>query len=79
MAVAALDAEAVRWSQTSSVASEDFACMLETRPGAYFWISTGDETPSKPLHNANYDFNDALTSPGVTMQVALVERQLLMA
>lgn len=76
VAVATLGAEAVRWNQAPSMASEDFACMLEACPGAYFWIGTDGETPSKPLHNASYDFNDALISPGVAMWVALVEKQL---
>lgn len=76
VAVATLGAEAVRWNQAPSMASEDFACMLEVCPGAYFWIGTDGETPSKPLHNASYDFNDALISPGVAMWVALVEKQL---
>ncbi len=44
--------------------------------GAYFWIGTDGETPSKPLHNASYDFNDALIGPGVAMWVGLVEKQL---
>jgi hypothetical protein len=39
-------------------------CMLEACPGAYFWIGTDGETPSKPLHNASYDFNDALIPQG---------------
>ncbi|MBQ0561214.1 hypothetical protein KAH83_17965 [Klebsiella pneumoniae] len=47
--------------------------MLEACPGAYFWIGTDGETPSKPLHNASYDFNDALIGPGVAMWVGLVE------
>ncbi|MEG3492085.1 hypothetical protein V2U99_00335 [Klebsiella variicola] len=44
--------------------------------GSLFLDSTDGETPSKPLHNASYDFNDALISPGVAMWVALVEKQL---
>ena len=76
VAVATLGAEAVRWNQAPSMASEDFACMLEACPGAYFWIGTDGETPSKPLHNASYDFNDALIGPGVAMWVGLVEKQL---
>ena len=76
VAVATLGAQAVRWNQAPSMASEDFACMLEACPGAYFWIGTDGETPSKPLHNASYDFNDALIGPGVAMWVGLVEKQL---
>jgi hippurate hydrolase len=33
VAVATLGAEAVRWNQAPSMASEDFACMLEACPG----------------------------------------------
>ena len=76
VAAATLGAQAVRWNQAPSMASEDFACMLEACPGAYFWIGTDGETPSKPLHNASYDFNDALIGPGVAMWVGLVEKQL---
>ncbi|MER4372148.1 hypothetical protein J9A63_09480 [Klebsiella pneumoniae] len=50
--------------------------MLEACPGAYFWIGTDGETPSKPLHNASYDFNDALIGHGVAMWVGLVAKQL---
>ncbi|MEG6529023.1 M20/M25/M40 family metallo-hydrolase, partial [Bordetella bronchiseptica] len=76
VAVATLGAQAVRWNQAPSMASEDFACMLEACPGAYFWLGTDGETPSKPLHNASYEFNDALIGPGVAMWVGLVEKQL---
>ncbi|VTN09621.1 Uncharacterised protein [Raoultella terrigena] len=48
-------------------------------PGAYFWIGTDGETPSKPLHNAGYDFNDDLIEPGVLMWTALVEKLLPLA
>jgi hypothetical protein len=50
--------------------------MLEACPGAYFWIGTDGETPSKPLHNAGYDFNDALIEHGVALWTALVEKLL---
>ncbi len=50
--------------------------MLEACPGAYFWIAPTAKPPSKPLHNASYDFNDALIGPGVAMWVGLVEKQL---
>ena len=33
VAVATLGAQAVRWNQAPSMASEDFACMLEACPG----------------------------------------------
>lgn len=78
-AIAALGESAVNAEVSPSMASEDFACMLEACPGAYFWIGTDGETPSKPLHNAGYDFNDDLIEPGVLMWTALVEKLLPLA
>ncbi|NKI73910.1 amidohydrolase [Dickeya sp. CFBP 2040] len=71
-------ANQVHWDIAPSMASEDFACMLEYCPGAYFWLGADGDTPSHPLHNARYDFNDALIPHGVAMWVALVEKQLPM-
>lgn len=75
-AVAVLGEAAVSGQIAPSMASEDFACMLEACHGAYFWIGTDGETPSKPLHNAGYDFNDDLIEHGVTLWTALVEKLL---
>ncbi|QJQ95651.1 MULTISPECIES: M20 aminoacylase family protein [Halomonadaceae] len=58
-----------------SMASEDFAFMLNERPGAYLWLGNGD---SAALHNPRYDFNDAIAPLGVAYWQALV-RQLLAA
>jgi hippurate hydrolase len=58
------------------MASEDFACMLDVCPGAYFWIGADGETPSRPLHNAHYDFNDHLIGEGISLWTALAERLL---
>lgn len=71
-----LGESAVIWNGNPSMASEDFACMLEACPGAYFWIGTDGETASKPLHNAGYDFNDELIPHGVALWTALVEKLL---
>ena len=71
VATALLGESAVSWNGNPSMASEDFAC-----PGAYFWIGTDGETASKPLHNAGYDFNDALIPHGVALWTALVEKLL---
>ncbi|WP_434640575.1 M20 aminoacylase family protein [Klebsiella sp. I138] len=76
VAVAVLGEAAVHGQINPSMASEDFACMLEACPGAYFWVGTDGETPSKPLHNAGYDFNDDLIEPGVSLWTALVEKLL---
>lgn len=75
-ALAILPAEQVHWNVAPSMASEDFACMLEACPGAYFWIGADGATPSAPLHNASYDFNDEIIAEGVTFWCQLAERLL---
>jgi len=75
-ALTLLPAERIHWNVSPSMASEDFACMLEHCPGAYFWLGADGETPSRPLHNAHYDFNDGLIAPGIALWTALVEQQL---
>lgn len=76
VAVSSLGEEQVRWQVNPSMASEDFACMLEACPGAYFWLGADGATPSAPLHNAHYDFNDALIPTGIRFWQNLVEHAL---
>jgi hippurate hydrolase len=52
------------------MASEDFAYMLEERPGAYVSIGQGQ---GAGLHNPEYDFNDELSPIGASYLVRLVE------
>lgn len=54
-------------------ASEDFAFLLDQRPGSFIFIGAGD---GPRLHSADYDFNDALIGPAATLWVRLVERFL---
>jgi hippurate hydrolase len=49
---------------------EDFAYMLESRPGAFIFIGNGD---TAGLHNPAYDFNDAIIPAGCSYWVRLVE------
>lgn len=53
--------------------SEDFAFMLERRPGAYLFIGNG---PSADLHSPNYDFNDAIIERGAAYWVRLAKDYL---
>lgn len=53
-----------------SMASEDFAFMLEAKKGAYAWIGNGNHTP---LHSPNFDFNDDLIPLGARYWVALAQ------
>ncbi|MEO8346123.1 MAG: M20 aminoacylase family protein [Betaproteobacteria bacterium] len=59
-----------------SMASEDFAFMLQAKPGCYIWLGTGrgEETPN--LHNPHYDFNDDALPIGASYWVTLAEQQL---
>jgi hippurate hydrolase len=59
-----------------SMASEDFAFMLQQRPGAYLWIGADGDEPSAPLHNPGYDFNDAALPIGASFWVELVATEL---
>lgn len=56
-----------------ALTSEDFAFMLQAKPGAYLWIGSA---PSRPLHHSAYDFNDDLIPYGVRALTALARRAL---
>ena len=57
--------------------SEDFANMLEVRPGCYGLIGNGGEEGSGcALHNPQYDFNDEILVEGVKYWVNLAETVL---
>src|ERR1041384_3151714 len=58
------------------MASEDFSFMLEARPGAYINIGNGDTVGSVPVHNPNYDFNDAILPLGAAALAGIVEKKL---
>jgi hippurate hydrolase len=56
--------------------SEDFAFMLEQRPGCYLFLGNGDGAGSCMVHNPGYDFNDAAMETGAAFWSLLVERFL---
>ncbi|MGI9333686.1 MAG: M20 aminoacylase family protein [Gammaproteobacteria bacterium] len=59
--------------------SEDFAFMLQHRPGNYVMIGNGEgEAHGCMVHNPHYDFNDEILPIGATYWVELV-RELLPA
>ena len=68
---AAVDAEAGR-----EMGAEDFAFMLQVRPGAYLFLGGGD---GAGLHHPAYDFNDAVAPVGASYFARLVERALPLA
>ena len=61
---------------TPSMGSEDFAYMLQEKPGCYIWIGNGPSTGSCLLHNPNYDFNDEILPIGAAYWVKLIETRL---
>ncbi|MBL8379093.1 MAG: amidohydrolase [Burkholderiales bacterium] len=70
--------------QEPTMGAEDFAYMLEAKPGAYCFIGNGDGSHRSAghglgpcnLHNPNYDFNDELIPLGATYWVRLAEAWL---
>ena len=68
--------EMVHTSPTPSMGSEDFAFMLQERPGSYIWIGNGDGEGSCMLHNPGYDFNDEILPIGATYWVNMAEEIL---
>lgn len=59
-----------------SMGSEDFSFLLQQRPGAYFRLGQGGSDSGRLLHNAAFDFNDAVIPQGCAMFARLVERSM---
>jgi hippurate hydrolase len=60
--------------------AEDFAFMLQKKPGCYVFIGNGSEAGPDGhachLHNPHYDFNDQAMPVGVQYFANLVESYL---
>ena len=57
--------------------SEDFAHFANRAPGCFLLLGNGTEGAyARPLHSADYDFNDAALVPGSSLWVTLVEQAL---
>ena len=69
--------DCVNQQPTPSMGSEDFAFMLQEKPGCYIWIGNGSSENSCLLHNPHYDFNDAILPVGAAYWVKLVEMLLV--
>ena len=71
-------------AQEATMGAEDFAYMLQAKPGAYCFIANGEGAHRDighgggpcMLHNPSYDFNDALIPLGGTYWVELARRWL---
>ena len=70
-------AENVNTDHPPTMGSEDFAWMLQERPGCYIRVGNGEgEDGGCVVHNANYDFNDEAALYGASYWAALVEQEL---
>jgi amidohydrolase len=72
-----LGSDAVMISDEPITASEDFAQFLRHVPGCFAFLGNGED--SLPLHNPNYDFNDASLTAGVAFHTAIARRRLPLA
>lgn len=66
--------DAVDRAVTPTMGGEDFAYLLQQRPGAYIWIGSGKDRA--PIHSATYDFNDAILMTGAAYWCTLVQQEL---
>ncbi len=78
---------ALTLEQEPTMGAEDFAYMLQARPGAYLFLGNGDgahrsaygaghDAGPCTLHNPHYDFNDGLIPVGASYWVELARRWL---
>lgn len=58
------------------MASEDFAFMLEAKPGCYIWLGNDDAEHAASVHSPHYDFNDRALAFGAAYWVRLAETAL---
>jgi len=75
-AEAVLGADHVFGDRPPCMGGEDFAFLLEQRPGSYIWLGQGDGIGTPNVHHPRYDFNDELLPIGVGYWAALVAARL---
>ncbi len=59
-----------------TMGAEDFAFMLQAKPGCYVFIGNGPGEGGCILHNPRYDFNDEILPIGASYWAALAEHVL---
>ena len=60
-----------------SMGGEDFAFLLQERPGAFIFLGINDdETKPRQLHSPTYNFNDDAIPFGVAYWITLVQQEL---
>ena len=78
-AAAVVGAEHVDDDPTPEMGSEDFAFMLQAKPGCYAWLGAGRGPETPNIHSPHYDFNDDALAIGASYWVTLAEQQLASA
>ncbi|MFN7641605.1 MAG: M20 aminoacylase family protein [Burkholderiales bacterium] len=77
VAASLVGADRVKLELQPAMGSEDFAWMLQARPGAYMWLGNGTGSVGGCMvHNPGYDFNDAVLPIGAAYWVRLAETAL---
>ncbi len=66
-------ADKVLEMERPTMGAEDFAYMLEKRPGSYFFLGTKRTDNDPPLHHPKFDFNDDIIPIGTAFWVELAE------
>ena len=76
-AVGVVGEENVITNLPPTMGSEDFAWMLQERPGCYIRVGNGEgKDGGCVVHNPNYDFNDTAAVYGASYWAQLVEQEL---
>jgi len=75
-AASVVGAANVDTNPTPEMGSEDFAFMLQRKPGCYVWLGAGTGPQTANIHNPRYDFNDAVLPIGASYWVKLAEQEL---
>jgi hippurate hydrolase len=64
----------VRRDARPVMGSEDFAFMLQARPGCFVFLGAGED--ACPIHNPGYDFNDRILATGASYWATLAQEML---
>ncbi|MCR8723715.1 amidohydrolase [Frigidibacter sp. ROC022] len=59
-----------------AMGGDDFAFLMEGRAGAYVYIGNGPIGPDGDLHNARYEFNDAILGPAISWLTSVARMAL---
>ncbi|MGO4408222.1 amidohydrolase [Bosea sp. RAF48] len=66
----------VRTDLRPSTTGDDFSFLIKDKLGAYIWIGNGPAGPEGELHNARYDFNDAILPVAIDWMREVAKRAL---